>query len=114
MTCSTAYYLDDIFTHVADFRGVSRNSELGWIVDTRNCKIPNLNIWDAEALPYLVRKPVFSGNCAAYNWSSLHGQVRVAACNFNSVSISNRITNHSLLAGSGNACGEHGKGWTSI
>jgi hypothetical protein len=98
---------------VADFLGVSRNNELGWIVDTRNCKIPNLNIWDAEGLRYLVKKPVFSGYCAAYNWSSLHGHVRSAACNFNSVSVSN-ITNHSLVAGSGNACGEHGKGWTSI
>jgi hypothetical protein len=67
----------DIFTRVADFRGVSRNNELGWIVDTTNCKIPNLNIWDADALRYLVRKPIFSGNCAAYNWSSLHGQVSV-------------------------------------
>jgi hypothetical protein len=48
---------------VADFRGVNRASRLGWIVNTTNSKIPNLSIWDSEVLPYLVRKPLFSGNC---------------------------------------------------
>jgi hypothetical protein len=73
------------FLRVADFQGVSQNSDLGWIVNTRNCKIPNLSIWDAEVLPYVVRKPLFSGNCTGYNWSSLQGHVS----NFGSVSISN-------------------------
>jgi hypothetical protein len=63
------------FLRVADFRGVSRNSDLGWIVNTTNCKIPNLSVWDAEALPYIVKKLHFSGYCGGYNWSSLHGQV---------------------------------------
>jgi hypothetical protein len=64
------------FLRVADFRGVSRNnSDLGWIVNTRNCKIPNLNVWDSDVFPYIGKKLRFSGYCAGYNWSSLQGHV---------------------------------------
>jgi hypothetical protein len=104
---------------VADFRGVSRNSDLGWIVNTTNCKIPNLSVWDAEALPYIVKKLHFSGYCAGYNWSSLHGQVsrKHTALRSMVVPFAFRMANYTFfwcLAGSGNALGEHGKGWTSI
>jgi hypothetical protein len=63
------------FLLVADFRGVSRNSDLGWIVNTTNCKIPNLNVWDSDVFPYIIKNLRFSGYCAGYNWSSLQGHV---------------------------------------
>jgi hypothetical protein len=67
-----------VFLTRADFRGVSRNnSDLGWIVNTTNCKIPNLNVWDSDVFPYIGKKLRFSGNCAGYNWSSLHGHVSI-------------------------------------
>jgi hypothetical protein len=63
-----------ICLRVTDFRGVNRNSGLGWIVNTRNCKIPNMSVWDAEAFPLFGKKLRFSG-CSGYNWSSLQGHV---------------------------------------
>jgi hypothetical protein len=107
-----------VFLSVANFRGVSRNSELGWIVNATNCKIPNLNVWDSDVFPYAVKKLRFSGCCAGYNWSSLHGHVRRKHTALRSmvVPFPFRMANYTFfwcLAGSGNACGEHGKGWTS-